>query len=214
MACIAGVHLSLIGGVPYTVIFGLSPKVLCLTMWIIGIFFAVPILFNQGISSYDVLYHHCLWKQELTNFKFLVNFGLIGTFFPICLMWYAYVRILIILFAYNLVDSRAKGGRGLAAFTIGALMFLPLIQVPFVIISGLQVDILRQPESVYPIIAFTAGYAPCLISGSLYHLSMEVLEDNFITFSSEENAGVPENNNFRRDTVSLPNYQPVPEEFL
>lgn len=98
VTCVAGVHLLTFARIHYEQLFGLPPTMLCCLSWVIGFALGLPCLTNGNIVVYDDHMHHCIWGTTDSGYKFLTYMVILGVIIPTALTWYAYVRVLGILY--------------------------------------------------------------------------------------------------------------------
>lgn len=58
----------------------------------------LPCLTNDEIVEYNSNFHYCIYSLTLSGYKFYTYLILLGWLLPSLLTWYAYVRILMIIY--------------------------------------------------------------------------------------------------------------------
>lgn len=98
MLCIAGVHLLTFARIHYNQMFCLPPKHLCFLSWIVAMAISLPTLTNSHIVIYDPIMRHCVWGSSDYSYKFLTYLLILCVFIPSMLFYYAYIKVLKILY--------------------------------------------------------------------------------------------------------------------
>lgn len=96
--CIAGVHVLTFARIHYDQLFGLPPARLCILAWIVSLFLALPCITNGYIVGYDPTLRMCIWGRNDASYKFLTYYIFLGVVIPMTFVYYAYLRVLAILY--------------------------------------------------------------------------------------------------------------------
>lgn len=96
--CIAGVHVLTFARIHYDQLFGLPPLKLCTLAWIVSFFLALPCITNGHIVNYDPILRTCIWGKNDASYKFLAYYIILGVVIPMIFVYYAYLRVLAILY--------------------------------------------------------------------------------------------------------------------
>ena len=96
--CIAGVHVLTFARIHYDQLFGLPPLQLCILSWLVAFAVSLPCITNGHIVIYDPVLRMCLWGKSDSSYKFLTYFIILGVVIPTVFTYYAYLRVLRILY--------------------------------------------------------------------------------------------------------------------
>ncbi|KAI1712754.1 hypothetical protein DdX_09379 [Ditylenchus destructor] len=184
--CIAGVHLLTFARIHYNQMFCLLPTHLCILSWIVAFAISLPCVTNSHIVLYDPALRHCVWGSTDYSYKYLTYLLILCVFLPSMLFYYAYIKVLKILYHSPIVFQSI--GLYKSRFLVYAFLLGPLFQVPFffVTMSGTW---RFEPNSLTPILSMFLAYAPSLMSPVLYGLSLVQMkeEDMALTARAQKN---------------------------
>ncbi|GMT26794.1 hypothetical protein PFISCL1PPCAC_18091 [Pristionchus fissidentatus] len=177
--CIAGVHLLTFARIHYEQLFGLPPNMLCALSWIISICLALPAITNAHVVTYDSGVRQCIWGNSDHAMKFLTYLLILGVLIPTLFMYYAYIRVLGILYHSPIVFQSI--GLYKARYLVYGFLLTPFYQVPFYLTTVLRIGQRAAesegPDPLLPIIFMFLAYANCLISPFLYGASLFMIKE-------------------------------------
>uniref|UniRef100_A0A915E4A2 G-protein coupled receptors family 1 profile domain-containing protein n=1 Tax=Ditylenchus dipsaci TaxID=166011 RepID=A0A915E4A2_9BILA len=184
--CIAGVHLLTFARIHYNQMFCLLPSHLCLLSWIVAFAISLPCLTNNHIVIYDPVLRHCMWGSSDYSYKFLTYLLILCVFIPSLLFYYAYIKVLKILYHSPIVFQSI--GLYKSRFLVYAFLLGPFFQAPFFFVTMSGTWRFR-PGSLTPILSMFLAYAPSLVSPLLYGLSLVQMkeEDMALTARAQKN---------------------------
>ncbi|TKR92651.1 hypothetical protein L596_007265 [Steinernema carpocapsae] len=174
MLCIAGVHLLTFARIHYEQLFGLSPNMLCILSWVIAFALALPCMTNGHIVVYDRRLHHCIWGLSDSGLKFLTYLVILGVIFPSALSYYAYIRVLGILYHSPIVFQSI--GLYKSRFLVYAFLLSPFYQLPFFVITFTG-TYRHEITSWLPVSFMMVAYTTLLISPVLYGASLFLMKE-------------------------------------
>lgn len=194
--CIAGVHLLTFARIHYEQLFGLPPNMLCGLSWIISICLALPAITNAHVVTYDSGVRQCIWGSSDHALKFLTYVLILGVLIPTLFMYYAYIRVIGILY-HSPVVFQALGLYNSRWLVFGFLL-TPFYQIPFYLTTVLRIgqkdpEDFDSPDPILPIIFMYLAYGNCLVSPFLYGASLFLIkeEDMALTVRAHKAGAVP-----------------------
>ncbi|KAF8365639.1 npr-23 [Pristionchus pacificus] len=177
--CIAGVHLLTFARIHYEQLFGLPPNMLCGLSWIISICLALPAITNAHVVTYDSGVRQCIWGSSDHALKFLTYILILGVLIPTLFMYYAYIRVIGILY-HSPVVFQALGLYNSRWLVFGFLL-TPFYQIPFYLTTVLRIaqkdPDAEGPDPILPIIFMYLAYGNCLVSPFLYGASLFLIKE-------------------------------------
>lgn len=179
--CISGAHLLTFARIHYNQLFGLPPAYLCVLSWIVAWSICAPCITNGHIVVYDPILRHCVWGSTDYSYKFLTYILLLCVILPSLFSFYAYLKILKILYHSPLVFQSI--GLYKSRFLVYAFLVGPLYQIPFYLIT-MSGTWRFGPDSVIPILSMFFGYAPSLVAPILYGLSLVQMKEEDIALTA------------------------------
>jgi len=167
--CIAGVHVLTFARIHYDQLFGLHPMHHCVLAWIVAFFLSLPCITNGHIVHYDPIMRTCLWGRSDASYKFLAYFIILGVLIPMVFVYYAYLRVLGILYHSPIVFQSI--GLYKSRFLVYGFLVGTLYQVPFFIVT-LSGTNRFSPSSYIPIISMCMCFMQIFLAPVLYGLSL------------------------------------------
>ncbi|VDD94997.1 unnamed protein product [Enterobius vermicularis] len=178
--CIAGVHLLTFARIHYEQLFGLQPNTLCILAWLVAVGLSLPTITNGHVVVYEKALRHCVWGDSDSGLKFLTYLLIIGLFIPASLEFYAYIRVLGILYHSPIVFQSI--GLYKSRFLIYGFITSSFSQLPFYLIT--VVNKWRQADGQIPMTCTFLAYAQCIISPVLYGASLFLLKEEDMTLTN------------------------------
>jgi hypothetical protein len=184
--CIAGVHVLTFARIHYDQLFGLPPLQLCILSWLVAFAVSLPCITNGHIVIYDPVLRMCLWGKSDSSYKFLTYFIILGVVIPTVFTYYAYLRVLRILYHSPIVFQSI--GLYKSRIIVYTFLLYPVAQIPFYTISIWGTHRF-EADHLLPLIAVCLCFLPIFISPVQYAISLVQVKEEDMALTARAHKG-------------------------